>query len=228
MKNKISIIISIIVVGLMLVGILLFIKNDNHEINYTEDEIRFKDEYESLNGQELAENYVLKNINIDIDNNVKYVTDKDILNLLTKGTNVIYFGWSDCNWCRSIVPTLVTTLKENNIETLYYYDFKSLRNNYENNKSEDKNNLYESILEIIGEKIDSVFDENSNRHNEKKILAPTVVFIRNGEFIGLHVKSVDSHTKSTDELNDTQLTELKNIYLSYINQMNLNVCTEGC
>ena len=229
MKNKVVVIFSIVVIGIILVSVLLFLRNDKPKINLTEDEIKFKDEYENLNGHEIVENYVLKTIDINIDNNVKYVSDDEILDLLTNGTNIIYFGWSDCNWCRSIVPTLVETIKENNIDTLYYYDFKSLRNNYENNSDEKKVKLYEDILSIIDKDIESLFDENSTRSGEKKILAPTVVFIKNGVFIGLHVKSVDSHLKSTDDLSETQINELKSIYDSFINELNANVCLdEGC
>lgn len=229
MKNKVVIIFSVVIIGVLLVSVLLFLRNDNPEIDYSKDEVSFKDEYENLNGQELTEDYVLKSINIEIDNNVKYVSDNEILDLLSSGTNIIYFGWSDCNWCRSIVPTLIETVKENNIETLYYYDFKSLRNNYENNNDEEISKIYENILKVIGDDVESVFDDNSTRKGEKKILAPTVVFIKDGKYIGLHVKSVDSQIKSTDELNETQIKELKSIYQSYINQLNENVCIdEGC
>lgn len=229
MKNKLIIILSVILVGVVLGLVILFMKNDDNKINYTNDEIKFKDEYENLNGQELKEDYILKTIDIEVDNNIKYVNDDELINLLTMGTNVIYFGWADCNWCRSIVPTLIKTVKSNNINQLFYYDLKSLRNSYENNEDENKVKLYEEIIKIIGDKIESVFDENSPRNGEKKILAPTVVFIKNGEFIGLHVKSVETHLKSTDELNEKQIKELSNIYESYLIQLNSNVCLEdGC
>lgn len=229
MKNKIIIAISILVIIGTLGIVFLFLGNDEQKISYTEDEIKFKDEYENLNGQELFENYTLKTVDINIDNNVKYVTDEEILNLLTKGNNVIYLGWADCNWCRSIVPTLVEALKERHIDTLYYYDFKNLRNNYENDSSEEKVKLYKDIIEIIGDDIESVFDENSPRSGEKKILAPTVIFIKNGQYIGLHVKSVDSQIKSTDELSDEEKKELKDIYIGYIAESNAVTCDdEGC
>lgn len=229
MKNKVVIIFSVFILGIVMISVLLFLKNDNGDVQYTEDEVKFKDEYENLNGYELAEDYVLKNIDVEMDSNVDYVNDDEVLSLLNNGTNIIYFGWADCNWCRSIVPSLIETLKENSIDTLYYYDFKNLRTSYENNEDETKVKLYEDIIKIIGKEIESVFDENSPKSGEKKILAPTVVFIKNGEFLGLHVKSVDGQLNSTDELNDTQKEELKNIYKFYIDQINASVCIdEGC
>lgn len=230
MKKNIIIIISIIIVISIMSLVLVFMKTDEPTLDYTEDEISFKDEYEKLNGVEIFENYVLKTIDIDSDNNIEYIKDKDIINKLTSGTNVIYFGWADCNWCRSLIPTLVSTLKENEINTLYYYDFKNLRTAYENDEDEEKTKIYDEILSIIGEDITSVFDEESNKAGEKKILAPTVVFIKDGEYVGAHIKTVDSQINATDELTDDQINEMKDILVSYINRIKLNVCTsdEGC
>ena len=230
MKKNIVIVISLIIIIGVMSLVLIFMKTDEQNINFTEDEIKFKEEYESKNGIELAENYVLKTIDIDSDNNVKYVNDDEIINLLTEGTNVIYFGWSDCNWCRSVLPTLVKVVKENNIDTLYYYDFKKLRTAYENDNDTKKVEIYENILDIIGEDITSVFAEESLKNGEKKILAPTVVFIRDGNYIGLHFKSVDTQVNSTDELDEMQIKELRNKYQTLIEQLNVNVCStdEGC
>lgn len=230
MKKNVVIVISLIIVIGVMSLVLIFMKTDDPKLNFTEDEISFKDEYETLNGIELAENYVLKTVNIDSDNNVKYVSDDEILDLLTNGTNVIYFGWADCNWCRSVIPTLINVLKDNEINTLYYYDFKKIRAAYENNNDAKKVEIYEEILNIIGDDITSVFAEDSLKNGEKKILAPTVVFIRDGNYIGLHFKSVDSQVSSSDDLTESQIKELRNRYQTLIDQLKVNVCSadEGC
>lgn len=230
MKKNIVITICLIIIISIMGLVLIFMKTDEPKLNYTEDEISFKDEYEKLNGTELASDYILKTINIDSDNNVEYISDKDIIDKLTNGTNVIYFGWASCNWCRSLVPTLISTLKENNIDKLYYYDFKNLRAAYENNNDEDKNKIYEEIIEIIGNDITSVFDEESIRSGEKKILAPTVVFIKDGKYVGIHIKTVDSHMNATDELTNSQVKEMQGLLKTNINKLQINVCSEndGC
>lgn len=229
MKKRVIIIISVILIVLVMVAVLFSMKKDEVTVTYTEDEIKFKDEYEKVNGMELSSDYVLKNITIPNDNNVVYLSDDNIVEKLTKGTNVIYFGWADCNWCRTALPVLLDTLKENNIDTLYYYDFKSLRNAYENG-DEEKSKIYENIINIVGNDIETYFDEDSARKDMKKMLAPTVVFIKNGAYIGLHFKTVDSQVNSTDELNKEQVLELKHSYQSLIDQINASVCTtdEGC
>lgn len=229
MKKNIIIIVSLIVVIGVLIGVLFFIKTDDVNNLYTKDEINFKDEYEKLNGYAVNEDYVLKSIDIEIDNNVKYVSDNEIIDLMKNGTNIIYFGWADCNWCRTLIPILLEVLKENKIDTLYYYDFKSLRTSYEN-KDEEKSKIYEEIINIIGDDILTTFDENSARSGEKKILAPTVVFVKNSNYVGLHFKTVSSQEKSTDDLNKEQIQELKNKLQEKIDLINNNVCTinEGC
>ena len=229
MKKKVIIIVSVILVMSVMGLILIFLKNDEPINSLTDDEIRFKEEYEKLNGVDSSDNILLKTIEIDSDNNVKYVTDGEIVKLLTNGTNVIYFGWADCNWCRTILPVLIPTLKENSIDTLYYYDFKDLRDAYLN-EDEEKSIIYENIISVIGDRIETTYDENDLRSGEKKILAPTVVFIKNGEFIGLHSKTVDSHIDANEELSLEESMELKQKYLNYIDIMNANVCVtdEGC
>lgn len=230
MKKRIIIIISVaIVVGIMSF-ILIFMKKDE-PVDFTQDEIKFKDEYEKLNGLEVFENYYLKVVDIISDNNVVYLNDKDVMDKLTSGTNVIYFGWSDCNWCRSLVPTLIDTLKLNEIDKLYYYDLKELRNAYEKSEEKDKVKLYEDILAIVGEDITTTFNEDSNKAGEKKILAPTVVFIKDGEYVGIHIKTIDSQEKSTDELTSEQIKDMKDLLQTNINKIKLNVCdsnSEGC
>ena len=129
MKKNIIIIISTIIV-ILVMGLFLLLMKTDETTKYSVDEIKYKEEYEVLNGTDYGET-ILKTLTIESDNNVIYVNDNEILNLLTKGTNVIYFGWPECNWCRSMLPTLVSTLKKNNIENLYYYNFKSLRTMYE-------------------------------------------------------------------------------------------------
>ena len=228
MKKKVIIVISALIVILVMGLFLILMKTDNSNIKYTEQEIKFKNEYETLNGTDYGKS-ILKTIDIDNDNNVEYITDEDIIANLTTGDKVIYLGWPECNWCRTMLPVLVNTLKKNNVDTLYYYNHKNLRTAYEEGKDTELVKIYEDILEIIGEDINSVFDEESNKAGEKKILAPTVIFIKDGKYIGLHVKTVDSQTKSSDELTKEQINELENIYQGYIDKLNVNVCyDEGC
>ena len=228
MKNKVIIGISAIIVILVMVLFLVSMKTDEPGVQFTEDEVNFKNEYENLNGTEYKTS-ILKTISIPGDNNVKYITEKDILNEINTGDKVIYLGWAECNWCRTMLPILLETLKENEIETLYYFNFKELRTAYELGEDEEKVEIYEELLKIVGEDINQEFDEESLRSGIKKIVAPTVIFIKDGKYIGLHEKTVDSQTKSSDVLKEEQEKELKGIYQELIDRLNFEVCVEeGC
>ena len=70
MKNKIIIFISLIVVIVVMGVVLVFLKTDEPQTIFTEDEVKFKEEYESLNGIEYKEDHLLKTISIVNDNNI--------------------------------------------------------------------------------------------------------------------------------------------------------------
>lgn len=229
MKNKIIIFVSLILIVAVMGLVILFMKTDEPQTVFTEDEIKFKEEYESLNGTEYKEEQILKSISISNDNNIKYVTDKEIVGLLENGTNIIYLGWPECNWCRSLVPVLIDVAKENEIENIYYYNFKNIRVAYENNNDEAKTKIYEKIVEIMGEDLVSVFDEESPRSGEKKVLAPTIIFIKNGKYVSSHVKTVNTHIKDTDDLTEEQIKELTIELQKNIDLINVEMCyQEGC
>ena len=127
MKNKIIIFISLIVVIVVMVVVLVFLKTDEPQTIFTEDEVKFKEEYESLNGIEYKEDHLLKTISIVNDNNIKYVSDDEIISLLENGTNIIYLGWPECNWCRSVVPVLIDVAKSNEIDDVVQLPFVAAR-----------------------------------------------------------------------------------------------------
>ena len=52
---------------------------------------------------------------------LEYLTEKEAVKLLEKGTGIIYFGFSGCPWCRNLVPIL-TDLAEELEEPVYYLD----------------------------------------------------------------------------------------------------------
>ena len=229
MKNKIIIFISLIVVIVVMGVVLVFLKTDEPQTIFTEDEVKFKEEYESLNGIEYKEDHLLKTISIVNDNNIKYVSDDEIISLLENGTNIIYLGWPECNWCRSVVPVLIDVAKFNEIDNVYYYNFKNVRVAYENDNDVNKSKIYEKIVSVMGEDLISIFEEESPRSGEKKVLAPTVIFIKNGEYVGSHTKTVDSHIKDTDDLTEEQIIELNSIYQKYIDLISMDLCyQEGC
>ena len=111
-------------------------KNDNVEPKApekvaTEDAKKFKQEYESLNGNTAYADIKYLNLSISEYSTVTYKTDTEIVDILKKGTGVIYFGFNSCPWCRSMVETLLKVVEDNEIENFYYTDIKAIRSKYE-------------------------------------------------------------------------------------------------
>ena len=188
MKKKIIITVSILIIISIMTLLLLFIKNDEPKKILTDDEIKFKEEYEKYNNVSYNEE-TLKEININSDNNVIYVNDNNILELLKNGDNVIYFGSAENNDCRSIISTLIKLLKKNSINKLYYYNINELSLK----KDEKSINLYNNINSIIK-------DELKIKSN------PTIVFVKEGNIIGIYSKvdmdnNIDFNNKVEEYIN---------------------------
>lgn len=235
-KNKIIlallIILTISVVGFCVFRVLL----KNEELT---DAIKFYNEYSELNNKENKNNgKIYVNVKINKENTVKYITEEEAINILEDGTGVIYFGFSTCPWCRSLISTLTNIAKSKN-ETIYYLDVLNIRSSYEVkdgklNKLKEGTKGYYKILELLDNNLESyaLVDEEENVYetNEKRLYAPTIVAVKNGEIKDFHVGTVDSQESGYDELTETQKTELESIIKDLINSKNDNIaCTnEKC
>ena len=99
--------------------------------NSQTDGIKFKEEYEKLNGKKNDQGKKYREIIIDSKNKMVYKTTEEVLNLIDKKKSfVLYFGFDTCPWCRSVVPTLASISKELNQE-VYYIDVKDIRDTFE-------------------------------------------------------------------------------------------------
>ena len=187
------------------------------------DEVKFKQEYESLNGKTNDSKKVYKTISISADNGIKYSSSKNIIKLLESGTGVIYFGFPECPWCRNALPVLLSAKKSTDLETIYYYNALNIRDTKHLDDSgnivEDKKGSddYYKILELLGDKADVY--EGLNDESIKRLYFPTVVFVRNGEVLSIHSSTVESQKDPYDSLTKSQTRELKNIYVDGINSV---------
>ena len=189
MKKRLII---IVIIALILTGISLYARS--------RDNIRFKLSYEFSNYGE-KENTI--KVNIPINNRIKYVNDKKLLKLFKSGTGVIYFGYSSCPWCRNIVPILIDTVIENNIDNIYYVDI------HEVNLNEIKDELYEILKEYLRE----------NEDGEKVLAVPDVYVVKKGKIKGHHIGTVTSYKNPYKGMNSKQKKELKEIYTNLIKEI---------
>lgn len=185
-KKKLMVVIDIllgaILVGIMTFGIYQYLKSDGE---------KFKAEYEALNNENV-------NINISKNNPIKYVTLDEVFDIIQNKTGVIYFGFPGCPWCRNMIPVLFEAAKNNNIDTIYYFNPRNVK------KSD--NDEYNKLKEILNEYLSE--DENG----QKVLYIPDVYFIKDGKIVGHHLGTVDSQEDPTISLTEEEKNELLDIF----------------
>ena len=224
MKKKAITIISILVIIFIGIIVLYTINNDN---KITNDEKKFKKEYESLNTKKTSSNKKYLSLDIPKQNNIKYLTAKETIKKLKKGTSIIYFGFPECPWCRNLVPTLLKTNKEYNM-TIYYFNALSIRDNKHLSKDgkiiTDKKGTkeYYEIVKLLQDFLPSY--EGLNDESIKRLYFPTVVFVKDGEVIAIHTGTIEEQKDPYKKLTKKQEKKLENKLEEYFDEISNGVC----
>lgn len=219
-KNKLKIIL-IIIISILILGLIttIIIKNNT-------DSNKFKREYEAYNNIPLTQekgNYI--KLNIQKNNQIKYLNDDNIIKEIQKGNKIIYMGFPDCNWCRMILPVLLNAANENGIKEIYYYNFKNIRNDYYQGKTTNKAKTYEKLIKILDKNIETTFEDGKNK-GKKKLTAPTVLLVNQGKITNIHQGAVPTHKDYTTNLNKKEQEELFKVYEDMM--IELLLCDENC
>lgn len=186
------------------------------------DALKFKEEYEKNNGVKNEKyNVTTRTVNIPEDNPMVYATAEEIIKKIdNKETFVVYFGFSDCPWCRSVIEELIHVAQDLKIEKVYYVDVKELRDVKEldeNNNVVTSKEGDEHYMKLL-EKLDSVLDDytltdkdgNEVSAGEKRIYAPNVVGVANGKPTELETGESEKLINPYDELTEEMRTETYN------------------
>ena len=247
MKNdKIKdIIIGILI--LIILGLTIFIlikttnmkkESDNKTTTIT-DSVKFKEEYEKLNGEVNSNNQKeYPQMDISKDNMIKYLDVEEVLDILKDGTGVIYFGYPECPWCRNAVPVLLNAAQNTSLAQVYYYNANAIKNIKE---VDDEGKIVETQKEKAGYRdllkaLDSILKEytltdkdgNTVHTGEKRIYVPLVVFVKDGKIIAHHEGTVDSQKDPYVLLNEEQKEELNQIYVDNITKTTKSSCDDKC
>ena len=134
-KNKIVIIILaiLLIISIVVIAMLMGKKNnqgndnnkDNNisDENVTSDAVEFKTAYEKVNGTEASAEEKYLEINVSEDNPIKYVTLKELVDVLDSDeTAYVYISSPTCPYCRATVETLFEVAKALDIKKIYYYE----------------------------------------------------------------------------------------------------------
>ena len=199
---------------------------------------KFKEEYESLNGKTFYQNYKYKDVTIPEDNPIKYSNYKEIIDIVKNGSGVIYLGYPECPWCRSMVSVLMEAANNTNISTIYYLNMHDVRDEYElsdNNEVKlvrEGQEGYQELLETLDEILldYTIKDSDGVEYSvlEKRIYVPIVIFVHDGTIVDYHMDTVETQTNPMDELTEEEHDELYDIYVSGIHKVLDDLCDENC
>lgn len=218
----------------LIIAILLFCSCTTKEkevVTEKTDAINFKESYEALNNKE-NDGKKYKELFISEDNPFVKLETKDISSKLQSGDAIIYFGFPECPWCRNALPVLIDAANELGITEIYYNSDKDIRDVKELDEegniitAKEGTEEYNEIISILSDYL-PVYKGLDN-DEIKRLYFPTVVFVKDGNIIGLHTGTVDSQTDPYVDLTNEQIEELKHIYSKGINDVFEIVCDEAC
>ena len=219
--NRLFMIIVTILAAIVLVLNIQRVISNNSQT----DGIKFKEEYEKLNGKKNDQGKKYREITIDSKNKIVYKTTEEVLDLIDKKKSfVLYFGFDTCPWCRSVVPTLASISKELNQE-VYYIDVKDIRDTFElddDNKpklvkkgSKDYSKLLEKLEPVLEDYTLTDSDNNEIKVGEKRIYAPSIVSVIDGKAkeltTGISDKQTDGYMKLTKEMEKETYNKIKKV-----------------
>lgn len=228
MKNK-----KVFMCALMAIVLLatLLIKCVNNNSSFENDALKFKNEYEILNGKKNnASDDAYEEIKISSNNPIIYASYSDVEELVTNGTGVIYFGFPECPWCRAAVPVLLDAANESGIDKIYYFNAVKIRDKKHLNEvgeivtDEEGTAEYSKLIQLLYDNLGQY--EGLNNPSIKRLYFPTVVFVKDGEVIGTHIGTLESHDDVKNVLNESQSVELREIYLGYILEVLGIICND--
>ncbi len=190
------------------------------------DAILFKEEYESLNKEN-----GYRDVNISKDNPFVYITDEKLAKKINdKEDMVVYFGFSKCPWCRSIIENLIQVANDLNIKKIYYLDIYDIRDSKEIKDGEavtveEGTKAYNEIVKLLNDHLsDYKIDDTVVG---KRIYAPNILIIKEQKIYdvitGVSEMQTDSMMELTDEINKDSYKQIYELLEKYTK----SACTAG-
>ena len=191
-------------------------------VDKTSDAYKFKTEYESINNKDNGHGKKYRRLTISNDNPFVYSTAEEILEKVNKKeTFIVYFGFKECPWCRSIIEELIHAAKDKKVDKIYYVDVLNIRDVKE---ADDNGNITttkegnSAYMELINKFSDVLSDYNLNDTymGEKRIYAPNIIAVSNGEAIqmeeGISEELTDPYSKLTEKMKKYTYNKFKCLF----------------
>lgn len=212
---------SLLVIGLILLSVTGCGKE---KVESNADALKFKEEYEAINGVANSSGKEHRTLSISEDNPFVYVTGEEIVEKIENNeTFYVYFGSPYCPWCRSVIEKSIEVAKKNNIDTIYYVDIwdgdhiEILRDTYQLNDSGEPELVsevgkgYKDLLKYFDNVLSdyTLTDADGNKVSvgEKRIFAPNFIYIENGKAIKLTSAISKNQKDAREELSNKILED---------------------
>ncbi len=187
----------------------------------TEDSLRFKEEYEALNGTTNASGKEYRSIEIPEINPMVYATADEVADMIEEGENIfVYFGYASCPWCRSALPYALEVFKERGIDTVYYVDIHDIRDTMKYDALKqfaytdtEGSEGYYRLISLLDNVLDDyeLTDENGKLVDtyEKRIYAPNFVLSDGGAGKGKVEGISELQSDGYMELSEEMIADMK-------------------
>lgn len=204
------------------------------------DNVLFKENYEMLNGTTNKNGKEHRTITIPKHNVITISSAKEIVKKIeNEDTFYVYFGSTLCPWCRSVIEKAIEISNDNEIDKIYYVDIwddegnEILRDKY----SLDKDNIpvkeiegteeYNKLLLYLGDLLEDYtyeLDGQKLSYGEKRIYAPTFIYISKGKPIRMTTGISDKQNDPREELTKEILKDEEQKFDDFF----ISVCDDSC
>ena len=215
------------IISILLIVVLMISVTGCVISNDIKDSEKFKEEYESQNGKKSKSGKENRKVSIPEDNPFVYATAEEISKKMdNKETFIVYFGFSTCPWCRSIIEELIKCAKDSKVDKIYYVDVLDIRDTKEideegNIKTTKEgtrgyNELIDKMSNILSDYTTTNEAEEEISLEEKRIYAPNVIAVVNGKATkleeGISEELKDPYMELTEEMKKYTYNSFKCIF----------------
>ena len=214
------------IISILLIVVLMISVTGCVISNDIKDSEKFKEEYESQNGKESKSGKENRKVSISEENPFVYTTAEEISKKMdNKETFIVYFGFSTCPWCRSIIEELIKCAKDSKVDKIYYVDVLDIRDTKELDEEGNIKTTKEGTKgykELIDKMSNVLSDYTTTKEGkeisleEKRIYAPNVIAVVNGKATkleeGISEDLKDPYMELTDEMKKYTYNSFKCIF----------------
>lgn len=165
------------------------------KIEYNQTELNYSEVDMSVYPNMTVTNHAFKKVRFGEANKLYASSDNQ------GGTGVVYYGYSDCSFCRQAV-SVMNEVAMNMGVTIYYVDVFS--------EYPEKDADYEKLVELVK---DFLVKEDG----EPVFYVPQVFVVKDGVIVGDHLSLTDDYVSGN--LTDSQKIELQNIYINIFKKL---------